>query len=143
MSGRIFKIIIVDDDLDDHYLIKDAFKQLNFPFEIIALYSGQELLEYFDAHAKQGTKELIDFIIMDINMPTMNGITALALLKKNESLRLIPVFMFSTTLEESTYKECIKHGALDFFTKPNNSQELKRILSCMFERVAALNSQLP
>ena len=128
MAGKIFKIIIVDDDLDDHYLIKDAFKQLNFPFEIIAAYNGLDLLEYFDAHAKQGSIEFIDFIVMDINMPTMNGITVLGKIKQDESLRNIPVFMLSTTREDSAYKECMKLGAVDFYTKPNNYSDLKLII---------------
>jgi len=108
MAGKIFKIIIVDDDLDDHYLMKDAMKQLGYPFEIIALYNGLELLEYFEAHAKQGTKQFIDFIVMDINMPTMNGISALLKLKADNLLQQIPVFMLSTTREESAYSECMK-----------------------------------
>ena len=139
MAGKIFKIIIVDDDLDDHYLIKDAFKQLNYPFEIIAAYNGLELLEYFDAHAKQGSKEFIDFIVMDINMPTMNGVTALTRVKQDESLRNIPVFMLSTTREDSAYKECMRLGALDFYTKPNNSSDLKKILTDMFEKVSVIS----
>lgn len=141
MAGKIFKIIIVDDDLDDHYLIKDAFKQLNFPFEIIALYNGLELLEFFEAHAKQGTKEFIDFIIMDINMPTMNGISALSRIKKDALLKQLPVFMLSTTREDSAYSECLKLGAIDFYTKPNNNSEFKKILSAMFEQVAAFSSR--
>lgn len=143
MSGKIFKIIIVDDDLDDHYLIKDAFKQLKFPFELIALYNGMELIEYFEAHAKQGTKEFVDFIIMDINMPTLDGVVALSRIKKEERLRQIPVFMLSTTRDESAYKECLNLGALDFYIKPDSSGELKRILSGMFERIAAFNSLRP
>lgn len=127
--------MIVDDDTDDHYLIKDAIKQLNYPFEIVALYNGLELLEYFEAHAKQGTKQFIDFIIMDINMPTMNGITALSKLKKDPLLNNIPVYMLSTTREDSAYAECMKLGALDFYTKPNNSNDLKKILNEMFTRV--------
>ena len=137
MAGRIYKLIIVDDDTDDHYLIKDAIKQLNYPFEIIPLYNGLELLEFFEAHAKQGSKELIDFIIMDLNMPSMNGITALSRLKEDTALNQIPVFMLSTTREDSAYAECMRLGAVDFYTKPNNSSELKRILNEMFERVSA------
>ncbi len=138
MAGKIFKIIIVDDDADDHYLIKDAIKQLNYPFEIITLYNGLELLEYFDTHAKQGTRQFIDFIIMDINMPTMNGIDSLSKIKEDKLLRHIPVFMLSTTREDSAYSECIKLGSLQFYTKPYNSAELKRILLEMFERVNEL-----
>ena len=138
MAGKIFRIIIVDDDVDDHYLIKDAFKQLNFPFEIIALYNGLELFEYFEAHAKQGTREFIDFVIMDINMPTLNGVHALAKLKKDTLLRNIPVFMLSTTHEDSAYAECMKLGALEFYTKPNNNSDLKKILTEMFEKIISI-----
>ena len=137
MAGKIFKIIIVDDDLDDHYLIKDAIKQLNYPFEIVALYNGLELFEYFDAHAKQGTRQFIDFIVMDINMPTMDGISALSKIKSDSLLKNIPVFMLSTTREDTAYAECLKLGAVEFFTKPNNSNELKKILCNMFETVKA------
>jgi len=136
MAGKIFKIIIVDDDLDDHYLMKDAMKQLGYPFEIIALYNGLELLEYFEAHAKQGTKQFIDFIVMDINMPTMNGISALLKLKADNLLQQIPVFMLSTTREESAYSECMKLGALDFYTKPTNINGLKKILIEIFQRLS-------
>lgn len=125
--------------MDDHYLIKDAIKQLNFPFEIIPLYNGQELLEYFKAHEKQGSRLPVDFIVMDINMPTMNGIMALSKIKANPALKDIPVFMFSTTREDSTFQECKKLGAMNFYTKPNNSSELKKILNEMFETVLQLH----
>jgi len=142
MAGKIFKIIIVDDDADDHYLIKDAIKQLNYPFEIIALYNGLELLEYFEAHAKQGTREIIDFIIMDINMPTMNGIVSLSKIKMDKRLSNIPVFMLSTTHEDKAFAECMKLGSIHFYTKPNNSNDLKKILSEIFERVNELSKKI-
>ena len=139
MSRNIFKIIIVDDDFDDHYLIKGAIKELNFPSEIIALYNGLELFEYFNAHEKQSMRERIDFIIMDINMPAMNGISALIKLKKDPLLNSIPVFMLSTSRENSTYQECLKQGILDFYIKPNNSRDLKKIVTEMFEKVSVIN----
>jgi len=73
-----------------------------------------ELFEYFDAHAKQGTRQFIDFIVMDINMPTMNGISALSKIKRDSLLKKIPIFMLSTTREDSAYAECLNLGAVAF-----------------------------
>jgi CheY-like chemotaxis protein len=133
--GKVFHIVIVDDDQDDHFLLKDAIQQLDLSFEITPLYSGIELLDYLDAHEAPVRK--IDFIVMDINMPSMNGLIALSKLKTDQQFRHIPVFMLSTTRDESTYSECKKQGALDFYTKPNNNRDLKKILRDMFQHVGA------
>jgi DNA-binding response OmpR family regulator len=134
MVNRHFQVIIADDDRDDHFFLEQALKLSGFSSDITSMYSGTELLQYLDDCLKHNPKAfaLPDVIILDINMPNMNGIETLTEIKLNEILKNIPVFMLSTSRGDNEYTTSMKLGARGFFTKPGNINELKCIVENVF-----------
>src|SRR5687767_590116 len=87
-------IVIVDDDADDRALIKDAFLENNPNANFVLLENGDQLLEFLE-NVKDG--ESPSLILLDLNMPGKDGREALEEIKKNSTLRNIPIVVFSTS----------------------------------------------
>ena len=72
--------------------------------------------------------EIPDIIFLDINMPIINGWQCLSVLKEQEIYKSIPVIMYSTSSHSEHVEKARQLGALCFFTKPPNFQNLKKSL---------------
>ncbi len=109
-------ILIADDDVDDRYLTVLALREFMPPEKIVLCESGLELLEYLDS--VQDEIELPGLIILDINMPVLDGITTLTKIKSGKRYKNIPVVIFTTSQSPEERARCFEIGAADFVTKP-------------------------
>lgn len=137
MVNRHFQIVIADDDKDDQLFFEEAVKLSDLSCEITSFYDGSTVLEYLHNKVDPKKQKLPDLIILDINMPHINGIEVLSTIKSDTSLKGIPVYMLSTTKEESTQRQCKGLGAIDFFTKPDDMSGLIGIVENIFASVPA------
>lgn len=122
-SKSTIKILLADDDSLDRELFKDAMKETDFPFELDEVVNGKELL----AHLKN-CQQYPDLIFLDLNMPIMDGRETLAILKKSEKLKVIPVFVLSTSSSQQDICESYLNGANLFLVKPSNYDSLVQTL---------------
>jgi CheY-like chemotaxis protein len=121
-------ILLIDDDDDDQEIFLTAMKELSNSVACTAVSSAQAALH------KLETKEVTaDVIFLDLNMPIMNGKQFLAELKKNETLKEIPVIILSTSAHAETIRETKALGAMDFITKPSSFTDLKNILQLILK----------
>lgn len=120
-------VFYADDDAEDCELFSEALRQLDNDIRTIIARDGREALAFLE-----NTRELPDYIFLDINMPLVNGKTVLIEVKKNARLRNIPVIMYSTTSDTNEIKEYYKLGAHDFLIKPNNFPSLCDSLESIF-----------
>lgn len=115
-------IILADDDPDDRMLMIEAFEENNIPCTIQCVEDGAELLDYLTQKGKylKHSIRLPDLILLDINMPRVNGKEALKAIKSHPMLKHIPVLIFSTSksLEEITHAYTL--GANSFIVKPSS-----------------------
>ena len=117
-------ILYVDDDADDRMLLTDAIS-VTFPkYETIGASDGVEALQYLDKHRQS---QLPCLVILDLNMPGMNGKEVLREVKKNEELNKIPVVIFTTSSNPSDKKEFADMG-VDMITKPATFSELTALI---------------
>ncbi len=79
-------------------------------------------------------KESFDVVLLDVNMPTMNGTVLLKHIRSHPRTRHLPVIMITATNEVSTMLECIDHGADGYITKPIDIGYLR---SCILSAVEA------
>lgn len=86
------RIWIVDDDEDDQFLFEEAFKQLIPPVAVKLLSDGEELLP-----ALSNSETLPDLILLDLNMPRLNGFEAIKWLRSQRSYQTLPIVVLSTS----------------------------------------------
>ena len=113
-------VIYVDDDPDDRMLFLEAFESIP-DYDLMTLVNGFELL-LFLKHRNEN--EFPSLIVLDINMPVMNGLEALSILKSNDRYRNIPVVMFSTSAKPDDIEYCRKFNT-EILIKPTKYSEIK------------------
>jgi CheY-like chemotaxis protein len=102
-------ILNIDDDLEDQEIFTEAIDIIDPLFTCIKANNGLEGHELLFHDEKQLS---IDYIFLDINMPKMNGIELLSLIKKNDRLRNIPVYVLSTSCSQRERAEINLLGAI-------------------------------
>jgi len=107
-------IYLVEDDEDDVFLIKEALQRVITNVDIVELNDGQSLLE----NLEQNEPQQLALILMDMNMPRVNGLEALHLLKTNPKTQHIPVVMVSTSASQDHIRQAYQQGINAFITKP-------------------------
>ena len=118
---KSISICIADDDADDRLLIEDAFRESRLGNELAFCEDGEDLLEYLRCqgrHAGRDSRVLPGLILLDLNMPRMDGRTALAHLKADPMLRRIPVIVLTTSKAEEDILRTYDLGVSSFIAKP-------------------------
>ena len=118
-------MLYADDDSDDLDLVISSFEEYSNNVEVITFRDGTEILEYLDKLTSLDPKPCL--IILDINMPTMDGIETLLQIRKVKEYRQIPVVLFSTSsnhLEKGIAESMGAH----FITKPVRYIEIEKVV---------------
>jgi two-component system chemotaxis response regulator CheY len=118
-------VLAVDDSRMMLRLIRGAIEALGYkPLEAS---NGREALQQLALHPGQ-----VALILLDWNMPEMNGIETLRALKSDPNLATIPVMMVTTESEQGSVVEAIRTGASHYLTKPFAQQDLVlRMMECL------------
>ncbi len=125
-----FSFIIADDDPEDQILIQEAIKSIDINIEYASVFNGQQLLDLLLKRGvyKDNKEAKPDAVILDLNMPVMDGLSALNEIKHNPNLNELPVFVLYTLRKEDYTAKCRALGVSGMYIKPNTAEELKRIL---------------
>lgn len=108
------KVLIVDDDPDDRELIKQAIQECIDPVEVSECNDGCYVLEYLESVYPA----VPDLILLDLNMPIMNGFEVTELLHSIEKFSSLPIYIFTTSSSVRDRNQSIQLGATDVITKP-------------------------
>lgn len=111
-------IFIVDDDPDDQELMLEALDLSGLACSPQTFADGQELLDRLQ------DDNLPDLILLDLNMPRIDGREALGRIKGDERLRSIPVVVLTTSRSQDDIQSCYQLGANSFVTKPQRFEDL-------------------
>lgn len=129
------KILIIEDDPDHAELILEVLDMEDSQCEIVLMSDGQEVIDYFlgtDIPARAGRSDSedgnvrhvpFDLIILDLNLPKVNGIEILKFLKRDVRYSLIPVIILSTSSDQETISEAYRNGANGYVAKPISYEE--------------------
>lgn len=123
-------IIVADDDTDDQFMLKEAFSSLNFDREICSVENGEELLDYLNKRGKYGNGNLPvpKLILLDLNMPKIDGRQCLRMIKENKEFCKIPIIIFSTSNNPEDISQSYELGANSYIIKPYSYNELVEII---------------
>jgi CheY-like chemotaxis protein len=109
-------ILLVEDDSVDVMTVRRAFKELEVANPLVSTGDGEEALEYLHNHPE--TRPCV--ILLDLNMPRMGGMEFMKIAKSDESLRTIPIIVFTTSNTEQDITKSFELGAAGYMIKTMN-----------------------
>lgn len=127
---RKYKILVADDDEDDYSMIYYAFKEIGSEYFIERVSDGEQLLSHLNFCDTENTR-LPDLILLDINMPRVDGVKALGIIKANSKFANVPVLMYSTCGDEKVKKQCAALGANGFATKDCSNDKTNALVNAI------------
>ena len=120
-------LLYAEDDLDDFEAMQDALAQVTDKYELAHAKNGTEVISFLE---KATQKPCV--IVLDLNMPIMDGKETLLWLKNEAEYRDIPTMVFTTSSREEDIKLCQANGCT-FFRKPTLYRDLLHIVQIMLQ----------
>lgn len=121
ISKKMLAILMAEDDADDRLLAKEAMHESRVLNELHFVEDGVQLLNYLRGNGEYSNRELYPMpglILLDLNMPKMDGREALAEIKADHRLRRIPIVILTTSKAEEDMVKGYDLGAASYITKP-------------------------
>jgi len=122
------QILLGEDDADDEELLKELFASVNDAFSLVFINNGRRLVDYLYSAPDHGLPCLI---VLDYNMPELNGEQILKELKGNARFARIPKIIWTTSQSDSYKRRCFDAGADDYIIKPASVNELVEAIRYM------------
>ena len=119
MTGQPM-ILFLDDDEEDHFIMLQYYKELGKNQHVKFIRNGQEAIDFLEGISDDGLPRLI---VLDLNMPILNGTQTLLQMKRIKRLSRIPVVILSTSENENERRKCLSFGAEEYLVKPSTYQE--------------------
>ncbi len=148
MSAKAGVILLVDDDPDDLHMTRRALEKNGLSREVYSVGDGEELLAFLRHTGKYAPPALSPtpaLILLDLNMPKMDGREALAEIKADKDLHRIPVVVMTTSTAEQDILRAYELGSNSFISKPITLTELvevTRVLGQYWFEIVKLPSTL-
>ena len=117
-------LLLVEDDLVDVMTVKRALRDLNVTNPLRVVHNGEEAL----AHLRLSGQSLPGLILLDLNMPRMNGIEFLEVIKHDEHLRRIPVVVLTTSKEEQDRVNSFNLSVAGYMVKPVDYRQFVEVI---------------
>lgn len=128
---RTVEILLVDDNIGDVVLTKEALKGAEFSNHVSVARDGFEALEFLRRTGKFSSAARPDLILLDINMPRKNGCEVLEEIRCDEDLRIIPVVILTSSEAEDDIRRSYELGANCFVTKPADLDEMVKAVQAI------------
>ena len=130
-SGERIVILMADDDADDRKLTQMALAESRLANDVHMVEDGEELLDYLlhrGAYSDPRTAPRPGVILLDLNMPRMDGREALREIKADPDLRSIPMVVLTTSEEDEDIFRSYDLGASSYITKPVTFDALVQVM---------------
>ena len=121
-------ILLGEDDADDQEMLKEVFRSIDTAFVLFFVNNGKEIISALE---KLKDDQMPCLIVLDYNMPGLNGADILQELSTNERYKNIPKVVWSTSGSEKFRNICLELGAVDYVIKPNNVVGLEEVARYM------------
>ena len=120
-------ILLVEDDQVDAMTVKRALKELHVTNPVDTVTNGEEALSFL-RDPRNGTPGII---LLDLNMPKMNGIEFLTIAKQDDALKRIPVVVLTTSREEQDKVDSFNLGVAGYMIKPVDYQQFVEVVKAI------------
>ncbi|TIH09611.1 response regulator [Pseudomonas leptonychotis] len=130
-TTQLVQILIADDDQDDCLMTREAFRECRIHNPLHFVHDGEELMNYLKRrppYEDPARYPLPGLILLDLNMPRMDGREALLAIKSDSLLRSIPVVILSTSSADEDIRRSYAIGVNSFITKPISFSSLLEVV---------------
>lgn len=141
--GRMFRILVVDDDPAAAHLLLELTKNLQLPHELYFAKDGVEALDFVHCRGAYVDAPRPNLILLDMNMPRLGGLETLSTIKNDPELCVIPVIMLSSSSSPQDVRKCYQAHANCYVLKPTDldrSVKLVQVVEAFWMDFALLPS---
>jgi two-component system response regulator len=124
-------ILVVEDNMDDEFLIARALSKVKIPGEIIYIRDGAQAIDFLfgrGAYQNRNINHLPRFILMDVKMPKMSGLEVLEKLRLDLRFNSVPVILLSSSLEDSDLKKAHEICVNSYIHKPIDMESFSEVI---------------
>ncbi len=112
------RLLLVEDNPADVRLAQEAVKQAALPVELVVVEDGEQALEFLNARGAFAGVDPPDLVLLDLNLPGIDGREVLEIVKSDDSLRHLPVVVMTTSESEEDVRVCYGLHANGYVPKP-------------------------
>lgn len=127
-------LLLADDDADDKEFFEETLRKVDLNAVLVYAADGTRATRYLEACAKE---DLPCAVILDYNMPNMNGPQVLDWMGAQQRFAGIAKFVWSTAAQKEYIDTCLKKGALEYFVKPNDHRGLVLVVTKIIQACPA------
>ncbi len=145
MKLKKLRILLVEDNPEDILIAERSLQKANMKdkSELFIVRDGQEALDFLRRRKNFKDAPRPDLILLDLKLPKVNGHEVLAEIKRDESLRRIPVIVLTISEREEDMVKAYNSGASGYITKPPSSAEFAKVIETVLDywRISELPAQ--
>jgi CheY-like chemotaxis protein len=133
MSTLNRPLLIAEDSDEDFFTVERLFKQMAVDNPIHRCQDGDEVLDFFNSEQLPPIQTNPAVILLDLNLPGTDGRAVLEALKRDRSLKKIPVVIFTSSDNPNDVEFCYQHGANGYLLKPMGRKKLEQTLQAFVD----------
>lgn len=122
-------ILLVEDNEGDIFLTTEALQESKISNQLSTVRDGWEALQFLEKKGNYNDVHTPNLILLDVNLPKMNGHEVLVAVKSNENLKHIPVIMLTTSSSEKDVYESYKNYVNCYITKPIDASDFLKVVT--------------
>ncbi len=127
----MFRLLVVDDNHADRELLKILLKRVDRPHEVYFATDGMDALDFLHCRGPYFDAPRPNLLLLDLNMPRMNGLDLLKRLKADPEFRVIPVVMFSSSASAGDIRKAYEAHANCYVQKPANLDRAHQLIQAL------------
>lgn len=122
------RILLVEDNAGDEFLVVDAFEQASFPYEIEVVRNGEAALQRLRNEGEYAGLPIPDLVLLDLNLPRLDGRDVLRNVKSDDTLARVPILVLTTSASPRDVEACYSLHANAYMTKPFEVEAYENIV---------------
>lgn len=130
---RIVDVLLVEDSPADIWLTQEAFRRAGNPIRLHVATDGVEALTFLRREGAHASAPRPDIILLDLNLPRMDGREVLAQIKQDDDLKMIPTIILTTSEAEADILKSYRLQANCYLTKPLELDMFQKVIKCIDE----------
>lgn len=132
------QVLLVEDNLSDLKLTTRALKETQVPLEIHSVRNGADAVSFLFQKNPFENSVRPHIILLDLNLPGIDGREVLSTIKQSEHLKTIPVVALSTSSYEQDIEYCMRLGCVSYLVKPSHFEEFSKLVEKIAAQLKAL-----